>query len=233
MSLFFNAEEGYYSLTSVGTTVFVVLIVALLVAVAFLKTKSGEESKEPSGKAKMFSTKQLVYCAVALALGFATSYVKIIPMPWGGSVTLCSMLFVTLIGYWYGPKIGLTAGLAYGILQFVQDGGTYILSPLQACLDYIVAFAALGVSGFFYKQKNALMKGYIVAILARGLFHTIGGYLYWMEYMPENFPASLAVIYPIAYNYAYILLEGIITVVILMLPPVKKAMGIVKKNALD
>ena len=152
-------------------------------------------------------------------------------MPWGGSVTLCSMLFVTLIGYWYGPKIGITAGFAYGLLQFVQDGGSYILSPLQACLDYIVAFAALGLSGLFYKKANGLLKGYVFAIFARGVFHTIGGYLYWMDYMPENFPSSLAAIYPIAYNYAYIFAEGLITIVILSLPPVKGAMARVKKMA--
>lgn len=154
-------------------------------------------------------------------------------MPWGGSVTLCSMLFVVLIGYWYGPRIGLTAGFAYGLLQFVQDGGSYILSPLQACLDYILAFAALGLSGLFCKKANGLVKGYLFAILVRGLLHTIGGYLYWMDYMPENFPKSLAVVYPIAYNYAYILGEGFITIVILTLPPVKNAMTRVKKLAIE
>jgi thiamine transporter len=154
-------------------------------------------------------------------------------MPWGGSVTLCSMLFVVLVGYWYGPRIGIAAGFAYGLLQFVQDGGSYILSPLQACLDYIFAFAALGISGFFYRKNNGLIKGYLAAILARGLFHTLGGYLYWMDYMPDNFPSSLAFLYPIAYNYAYILAEGIITIVILSLPPVKSAMTRVKKMAAE
>lgn len=224
MSIFFNQEEGYASLTKAGTIAFIVLALILLVVVAFIAT-SGKEKKQ------LFSTKQLVFCAIALALAFATSYVKIIAMPWGGSVTLMSMLFVTLIGYWYGPKIGIICGFTYGILQFLQDGGSYILSPLQACLDYFVAFAALGVSGFFYKKKNGLIIGYIVAILARGLFHTIGGYLYWMEYMPDNFPKTLAFIYPFCYNYAYILLEGIITVVVLLLPPVKKAMAYGKRAA--
>ena len=229
MSTFFNAEDGYYTLTTPGTVAFVALIVVLLVAAAFLTTKD----KESESKKNLFSTKQLVFCAVLMALGFATSYVKIIPMPWGGSVTLCSMLFVTLIGYWYGPKVGLICGLAYGTLQFLQDGGSYVLSPLQVCLDYFVAFMALGVSGFFSKKKNGLIIGYIVAILARGLFHSIGGYIYWMEYMPDNFPQSLAFIYPIAYNYAYILLEGVITVVILLLAPVKKALAYAKKTAVN
>ena len=118
-------------------------------------------------------------------------------------------------------------------MQFLQGGGTYILSPMQACLDYFFAFAALGVSGFFYKKKNGLVIGYIVAILARGLFHTIGGYIYWMDYMPESFPSSLAAIYPICYNYAYILLEGVVTIIILMLPPVKKAMSYAKRVATE
>ena len=49
-----------------------------------------------SVKCKM-STKQLVFCAAAIALAFITSYIKILKMPWGGSVTLCSMLFIVLI----------------------------------------------------------------------------------------------------------------------------------------
>ena len=229
MSLFFQQEEGYYSLTTAGMIALIVIIAALVILTALIRNK--ESNKEAGPKA--FSVKQLVFSAMALALGFILSYIKIIHMPWGGSVTLCSMLFITLIGYWYGPKIGLTAGFAYGILQFVQGGGGYILSPLQACMDYILAFAALGLSGFFYKKANGLIKGYLFAIAVRGLFHSIGGYLYWMEYMPENFPTSLASIYPIAYNYAYILVEGVVTVVILLLPPVKQAMTKIKIMATE
>lgn len=225
MSNFFQTEDGYYSLTFAGTILTVVLIAALVILTAFLK------GQNDSKQAKLFSTKQLVFSAITLALAFAASYVKIIPMPWGGSVTLCSMLFVTLIGWWYGPKIGLCAAFAYGLLQFMQDGGSYILSPLQVCLDYIFAFAALGLSGLFYRQKNGLIKGYLFAVFVRGLFHSIGGYLYWMEYMPDNFPKSLTAIYPVCYNYSYILLEAAITIAVLMIPAVKKVMVLGKQTA--
>lgn len=230
MSLFFNHEDGYYSLTTTGTIAFVIIILVLIALIALLKNKDSGADRQSK---RVFSTKQLVFSAVAIALGFATSYIKILDMPWGGSVTLCSMLFITLIGYWYGPKIGLIAGFAYGILQFIQGGGGYILSPLQACLDYLVAFAALGLSGVFYKKERGLIKGYIFAIIMRGLFHSIGGYLYWMDYMPDNFPKSLTAVYPIAYNYSYILAEGVITIVILCLPPVMNAMSRVKKMATE
>ncbi|MDE7342286.1 MAG: energy-coupled thiamine transporter ThiT [Lachnospiraceae bacterium] len=224
MSLFLNQEDGYYSLTTTGAIAFVVIIAVLVILTAFFRKKENDETTN----AKTFSARQLVFSAAALALGFVTSYVKIIDMPWGGSVTLCSMLFVTLIGYWFGPKIGLTAGFAYGILQFLQDGGGFILSPFQVLMDYIFAFAALGLSGFFSHKKNGLVKGYLFATFVRGLFHTIGGYLYWMEYMPESFPKSLSFLYPFAYNYSYLLAEAFITVVILSFPPVKNAMTRIK-----
>ena len=123
--------------------------------------------------------------------------------------------------------------MAYSILQFIQGGGGYILAPMQVAYDYILAFMALGLSGFFAKKKNGLLIGYIIAILVRGAFHSIGGYIYWMEYMPDNFPQSLSAIYPICYNYAYILLEGIITVVVISLPPVKKALATVRQMAVS
>ena len=146
------------------------------------------------------SARQLVFCGTAMALAYIASYIRLIPkMPYGGSVTLFSMLFICLIGYWYGVRAGIMTGLAYGILQFIQE--PYVLSLFQVCCDYVLAFAGLGLAGLFSKSKNGLVKGYLLGILVRGLFHVIGGYLYWMDYMPENFPQSLATFYPIIYNY--------------------------------
>lgn len=186
-------------------------------------------TKGSSGK--KLSTKQLVYCGVAMALAFITSYFKIFNMPFGGSVTLFSMLFICLIGYWYGLKAGILTGLAYGILQFLQE--PFVLSFFQVCCDYVLAFAALGLSGLFHKSKNGLAKGYIVGVLVRGAFHALGGYLYWMDYMPDNFPQSLTAVYPIIYNYSYLLAEGVITIIVIMLPPVSKALAQVKRSATE
>ena len=215
-----NAEGG---LTTAGYAVTIIAGIVLFIAALILASKH-------SSKGKM-STHQLVFCAVAMALAFATSYIKLYELPWGGSVTLCSMLFIVLIGNWYGVGTGILVGLTYGILQFLQ--GPYVLSFFQVGCDYIFAFAALGLAGIFAKKEHGLLKGYILAVFARGLFHTIGGYLYWMEYMPESFPASLKSVYPIVYNYSYLLIEGIITVIILSIPAVSKALGKVKKMALE
>ena len=219
-SFLVNADGG---LTTAGYAVCIVIGVALFIAALVFAGKVSERKK--------MGTKQLVFCAMALALAFITSYIKIFNMPWGGSVTLCSMLFIVLVGNWYGPKAGVLVGLVYGILQFIQE--PYVLSFFQVCCDYILAFAALGVAGFFAKSKNGLIKGYIVAVIARGAFHALGGYLYWMDYMPENFPKALSSLYPILYNYSYLLVEGVITVIIIRIPAVAKGLNRVKQTALE
>ena len=219
-SFLVNADGG---LTTAGYAVCIVIGVALFIAALVFAGKVSEK--------KRMGTKQLVFCAMAMALAFITSYIKIFNMPWGGSVTLCSMLFIVLVGNWYGPKTGVLVGLVYGILQFIQE--PYVLSFFQVCCDYILAFAALGVAGFFAKSKNGLIKGYIAAVIARGAFHALGGYLYWMDYMPDNFPKALTSVYPIVYNYSYLVAEGIITVIIISIPAVSKALNRVKQTALQ
>lgn len=218
--LLVNAERG---LTAAGYAVTIIAGIILFLAAAFFAAKASSK--------KRMSTKQLVFCAAALALAYLTSYIKLFEMPWGGSVTLFSMLFVVLIGNWYGPKTGLLVGLAYGIIQFIQE--PYVLSFFQVCCDYILAFAALGVAGFFARSKYGLVKGYIIAVIARGVFHALGGYLYWMDYMPDNFPKALASLYPILYNYSYLLVEGVITVIVISIPAVSKALARVKQMAVE
>ena len=217
--LLVNAEGG---LTTAGYVVCAIAGIALFVLAILFAGRNSEKKK--------MGTRQLVFCAMAIALAYVTSYLKLFSLPWGGSVTLCSMLFIVLIGNWYGVQTGIFAGLAYGIMQFLQE--PYVLSFFQVCCDYILAFAALGVAGFFAKSSHGLLKGYIAAVIARGAFHALGGYLYWMDYMPENFPQSLKAVYPIVYNYSFLLAEAVITVIIISIPSVVKGLGQVKKSAL-
>ena len=211
--LLVNADGG---LTTAGYAVSALAVILLAAAVIFFCSKNSSTRK--------MTTQQLVTCAVALALAYVTSYIKIFKLPFGGSVTLFSMLFIVLIGYWYGAKIGILTGLVYGIFQFLQE--PYVLSLFQVCCDYILAFGAMGIAGFFSKsKKHGLVKAYLAAILARGAFHALGGYLYWMDYMPSNFPKSLTALYPIIYNYSFILAEGILTVIVISIPAVSKALN--------
>jgi thiamine transporter len=224
MSNFINSEDGYYTLAKGGYIALVILLILVILITAFIVDKKQTTKK--------INAKQLAFSGIALALAFITSYIKY-ELPMGGSVTLFSMFFICYIGYLYGVKVGLITAFAYSILQFIQSGGSYFLTPFQVCCDYFFAFTALGLAGIWYSKKHGLTIGYIVGCLVRGLFHTIGGYLYWMDYMPEWFPKSLTSVYSIVYNYSYILAEMIITLIIINLPPVKKALSKVKEIAVS
>ncbi|MBO7361793.1 MAG: energy-coupled thiamine transporter ThiT [Lachnospiraceae bacterium] len=221
--MFWNAEDGYYVMGAGG---YVVLVAALLIALVLIGVFRG---KKKDAKSK-FSVKTVTFAGVSIALAFVLSFVKLYHLPWGGSVTLLSMFFVAFVGYLYGPGVGFAAAFVYSILQFIQGGGgSYMLSPLQVMCDYFLAFTALGVSGFFKGKKNGLIIGYIIAVICRGAFHALGGYLFWMDYMPEDFFAPA--VYPILYNYAYLIPEMILTVIVIILPPVRKAIERVRNMA--
>ena len=165
-------------LTTSGYVITVIAGVILFLLAIYFAGKNSDKKK--------LTTRQLVFCAVAIALAFVTSYLKIFKLPWGGSVTLCSMLFIVLIANWYGIGTGIMAGFAYGILQFIQE--PYILSFFQVCCDYILAFAALGLAGLFAKQSHGLLKGYIIAVIARGAFSFSGRLSLLDELHARQFP---------------------------------------------
>ena len=217
----FITPEG--GLTNVGYGLFIITGIIALLFGSFVAGKVSSRKK--------MTAKQLVFCAMAIALGFVTSYIRLFKMPWGGSVTLFSMLFITLVGYWYGLGTGILVGLSFGILQFLQE--PYFLTFWQVCCDYLLAFAALGFSGFFRNRKNGLRIGYLAGVIGRGIFASIAGYMYWMSYMPDNFPKSLSAIYPIAYNFAYLGIEAVLTFIVLSVPAVSKALEQIRKMALD
>lgn len=224
MSVFleYDAENYEYILKPMGFVALAFLFVLLLAIILFVKKGS-----KKSGDSKAANTKQLVFCSVAMALAVVTSFIKLGSLPFGGSITLFSMLFIALIGYFYGTGVGITTGIAYGILQLIL--GPYIYAPLQVLLDYPLAFGALGLSGLFKNRKNGLIVGYIVGVLARYVCHVISGYVFFAEFAPDGMNP---LIYTLGYNLTYILPEMLATVIVLAVPAVRKGIDRVQKNAL-
>ena len=131
MSFFVTKADGAYSLTTAGYVAVAVILVALIVVAALFAKREKKEKKK-------IGTKQLVVCAMAVALAMVTSMLKIYSFPFGGSVTLFSMLFICFVGYLYGPATGMLTGAAYGVLQLLIE--PYIYFPLQVLVDYPLAF---------------------------------------------------------------------------------------------
>ena len=164
----------------------------------------------------MTKTRRLTESAMLIAIAVVLELVGktiIPPMPFGGQLTLCSMLPMILISWRHGVKWGLTAGLGYSIVQMAlgagtvtaafQPGyfgdGTMIGNALLMCLcDYVLAYSLLGLGGCFRNVgKNkalSLMGGSLVATGARYCAHIVSGYVLfsgWAEWFftQEGFPA--------------------------------------------
>ena len=161
-------------------------------------------------------TKRLTESAMLLAVAIVLELVSkmLIPeMPFGGQITLVSMLPVVLISYRHGVKWGLVSGLAYALIEMAigaktvaaafQPGyfgdGVMLLNAFIMCgFDYLVAFTVLGLGGCFRNRiKNhgtALLCGSVVALGARYVAHVTSGYILfsgWAEWFftQEGFPA--------------------------------------------
>lgn len=209
---------NYFELTGAGYGVLVAVMVAILLIGCMLSNADGK---------KKISTKALVFSAMAMALAMVTSMIKLIDMPMGGSVTLCSMLFVCLIGYIFGLRTGLMTAIAYGVLQLVVD--PYIISIPQMFTDYIFGFGALGLSGLFSGKKNGMIWGYLAGVLGRYFFTFLSGMIFFGS-NGASYNLS-APVYSLAYNGAYLGPEALVTVVIMLMPPVSKALLKVKAMA--
>jgi len=200
---------------------YVCIVIAILLCMALAlywgRRKTGRK----------ITTQQIAFSAAAMALGLVLSNFKLFKMPMGGSITLCSMLFLTLIGYWYGLKAGIMSGVAYGMLQLIID--PYVLSIPQMLCDYPLAFGALGLSGLFCDKRHGLLKGYIAGVLGRFVFSFLSGYVFFYYYAPEGMNPAL---YSLGYNGGYLGAEALVTLAVIAIPAVAKALMQVKSMAL-
>ncbi|OON85578.1 proton-coupled thiamine transporter YuaJ [Oribacterium sp. C9] len=170
--------------------------------------------------------KTLVYCSACIALFTISSMIPVFSLPTGGSVTLFSMLFATLPGFFFGPVAGISSGVACGVLNFILK--PYMLTPVQVILDYILAFGAFGLSGFFSNKENGLTRGYILACIARWFFSFLSGWVFFGEYAWTGWNP---VLYSAVYNIIYIGAEAVITLAVLHVPALLDAFMRVKSSA--
>ena len=157
-------------------------------------------------------TESAMLLAIAIVLEVAAK--MFIPeLPFGGQITLVSMLPVVLISYRHGLRWGFVASFTYALLEmaigmktvsaaflpgYFGDGAMVANALLMCLLDYVLAFTALGLGGIFRnklkKPGASLMCGSLVALGARYVCHIASGYILFSSYAEwfftqEDFPA--------------------------------------------
>lgn len=162
-------------------------------------------------------TAKLTTTALMVALAIILDQIKLFEMPQGGAVTLFGTLPIIALGYLLGTRWGVLGGAVTGLLNLIFGG--YVIHPVQVILDYVIAFGVMGLSGLVRDRKNGLTKGYLLGVSCRYICAVISGVVFFGEYAPENFNALT---WSLWYNITYLAAEGVITIIAINIPAVKR-----------
>ena len=212
----FKAGETYtekYQILLIA--LFAVFVIGLFVVFMMIDTR------KHTGRAH---TTSIVYAAVCIALAFGLSYIRLFKAPYGGSITLFSLLPIALYSYMFGIRKGVMCGFIYGLLQSVQD--PWVVHPVQYILDYPLAFAMVGLCGGLFRKLFAkisaipdrfrdgiaLSLGILAGICFRYFCHVISGAVFFGEYAAD-YGFGNAWTYSFTYNALYVFPDGAISVV--------------------
>ena len=171
---------------------------------------------------KTKSSKQIVAmieCSMMIALSTVFSLIKLVDMPYGGSVTIASMLPIVIAAYRHGFLWGLGTALTNSLIQLLLGiNNLSYFSTWQSIvaiilLDYVVAFGVFAVSGLFRKiekrQNLAFLYGILLASVLRYACHVISGATVWAGL---SIPTNAALIYSLSYNATYMVPETIVLI---------------------
>ena len=170
--------------------------------------------------------------AILLALAIVLNYLsKMIfaNMPQGGSISLGMFPLLLYVHRW-GLGRGLLIGFSYGLLDMLIDGG-YAWGWQSMLLDYLVAYTALGLGGFFKGKGWGIFPCITLGCLGRFGVHYLSGITLYKILAPTTVEGleSLGAIasphvYSILYNGVYMLPNTIIALVLaaLLLKPMGK-----------
>ena len=171
-------------------------------------------------KGRKFSAREIAYAGICLAASFALSFIKVSPVQYGGSITLASFVPLLIYAYKFGPVKATIAGIIFGLFNFISD--PYILTPMTFVLDYVLAFASIGLMGFAAKfGKLPLMAkvalGTVLVYVARFIFHLVSGFIFFAEdSVWADIPAPNMFVYSFIYQCVYLPADCVIAVCVLL-----------------
>ena len=152
-------------------------------------------------------TEVVTMVALAGVLEFVSGFIPFLTLPQGGRVTLAAMVPIFFIAVRRGPRIGILAGLAFGLVVLVEE--PFVYHPVQFLLDYPLAFGALGLAGFFRKLPLIAVA---VGIAGRFVCHFISGLVFFASYAPAGMNPAL---YSAIYNASYLIPELVISEIVM------------------
>ena len=168
---------------------------------------------------KFFKARVLAEIVVFAALSTVLYVFRPFSLPYGGSITLASMVPVVWLSLRRGFYPGILAGAIFGILALFVDvmllPFSPIATPIQAIIEYPIAFGVLGIAGIFKRKTVSFcILGLGSAVMIKFLFHYFVGVFFW-AYVYE-FPTEWGqYLWPAIYNGSFLAVEFVISALIL------------------
>lgn len=157
--------------------------------------------------------------AILLALAVVLNYLSGIifaSLPQGGSITLAMFPLLLYVHRW-GVCRGLLVCFAYGTLDMLLGKG-YAWGWQSILLDYLVAYTALAIGGFFRGKSWGIFPAIVLGCLGRFAVHHLSGITLYKIIEPTEV-AGFGVftnphIYSLVYNGTYMIPNMVIALVI-------------------
>ena len=191
-----------------------VAMLALIAIFFFFRKRKSEKS----------NAKRIAFAGVCVATSFVLALLKFKFVAFGGSITIASFVPVLIFAYVYGPWDGFAVGLIHGVLNFIES--PYILTPATFILDYLLAFASIGLMGFFGKIKRKekaampLVLGCVCVFSARFLAHLFSGMIFFAQgaiWDPlPSWAMGNAFVYSFIYQCVYVPADALIATMVLV-----------------
>ena len=163
-------------------------------------------------------TRILTEVIAAVALSGVLHLITLYQFPQGGRITAAAMVPVLFVALRRGPKIGILAGIAFGLVVLIEE--PFIFHPLQVLFDYPLAYGALGLAGFFRRYP---LGGVVVGIAGRFVCHFTSGLVFFATYAPAGMSPAL---YSALYNGSYLVPELVVSSIVMFVLQKRKILQI-------
>ena len=160
--------------------------------------------------------------AILLAVAVVLNYLSTMifgHLPQGGSITLAMFPLLLYVHRW-GFGRGLLACFAYGVLDMLLSGG-YAWGWQSILLDYLVAYTALAVGGFFIGKAWGIFPCVALGCLGRFAVHYLSGVTLYRIMEPTGIEGLEGLgtfvnphVYSLVYNGVYMLPNVVIALVL-------------------
>ncbi len=155
-----------------------------------------------------------VVCALTLVLASIR-----VPLPTGSNITCGSWIPLMLLALVYDYRLSILTGWVCGLLAMILIPGWQAVHWAQIFVQQLVCFSCLGYAGIFGSEKRQkALCGMVLAVFLRCCGHVLSGVIFYSQNAWDGWGAWG---YSLAYNLSSRLPEGILSIVIVSLLPLK------------